>query len=67
MLTRNCTEMSADGIRTCEPCSESQILLLPEAGEGYKGSQMEVLATIKMYDLYDFNDDEDMAIETVVP
>jgi hypothetical protein len=44
-LTYDCTEMSADGIWKQEPCPESRGVL-PEAGEDYKGSEMEVLGTM---------------------
>jgi hypothetical protein len=37
--------MSADGIRKQEPCAESRGVL-PEAGEDYEGSEMEVLGTM---------------------
>jgi hypothetical protein len=44
-LTYDCTEMSADGIWKQEPCPESRGAL-PEAGEDYEGSEMEVLGTM---------------------
>jgi hypothetical protein len=44
-LTYDCIEMSADGIRKREPCAESRGVI-PEAGEDYEGSQMEVLGTM---------------------
>jgi hypothetical protein len=44
-LTYDCIEMSADGIRKREPCAESQGVL-PEAGEDYEGSEVEVLGTM---------------------
>jgi hypothetical protein len=37
--------MSADGIRRWEPCAELRGVL-PEAGEDYEGSEMEVLGTM---------------------
>jgi hypothetical protein len=44
-LTYDCTEMSADGIWKQEPYPESRGVL-PEAGEDYEGSEMEVLGTM---------------------
>jgi hypothetical protein len=35
--------------------------------KAYEGSEMEVLATMKMYNLCGFNDDDDLEIETVIP
>jgi hypothetical protein len=64
MLMRNCTEVSADEILTCKPCSESKVLLL-EAGEDSKqGSEMKILVTMKMSGLCSFDDDDEEDVET---
>jgi hypothetical protein len=44
--TYDCTEVSADGIQKREPSTELQGVLR-EAGEDYKGFEIEVLETIK--------------------
>jgi hypothetical protein len=41
------TEVSAEGIRKRQPCDKSREVL-PEAGEKYEGSEMEVLETMKV-------------------
>ncbi len=53
--------MSAEGIEKCEACAESR-KVLPEAGDGYEGSEKEVLETMTMYDLCGFDDDNDSEI-----
>jgi hypothetical protein len=61
MLAYNCTEVSADGIQNC-----NYLVVLLEAGEENKGSKMEVLVTIKMYNLCGFDDNNDLEVEAVM-
>jgi hypothetical protein len=50
-----CTEVSDGGNWKCEPCMELRVVL-PEAGKDYEDSEMEVLETMKMYDLCGFDE-----------
>jgi hypothetical protein len=45
-LTYNCTKVSAEGIRKCEPGAELREVL-PEGVDDYEGSEMKVLETMK--------------------
>jgi hypothetical protein len=60
--------VSAKGILACKPCLELQVQL-PEDGQDDDGSEMmEMLETIKMYNLCGFDDDiDDVEIEIVFP
>jgi hypothetical protein len=44
--THDCKEVSVEGIRKCRPQEELREVL-PEAGEDYEGSEMEVLEAMK--------------------
>ena len=52
-FTYNCTGVSADGIH------KSEREAIPEAGEGFDGTEKEILETMKMYDLCGFDEDEE--------
>ncbi len=49
---------SADGIQKSEPAPDAREAI-PEAGEGFDGTEKEILETMKMYDLCGFDEDEE--------
>ena len=55
------TDVSADGIEIWEPCVELR-QVLPEASDGYEGSEKEVLEMMTIYDLCGFDEDDDSKI-----
>jgi hypothetical protein len=50
--------VSADGIQKSEPARDAREAI-PEAGEGFDGTEKEILETMKMYDLCGFDEDEE--------
>jgi hypothetical protein len=48
----DCIDVSAAEIREYESCAESREVL-PEAGKDYKGSEMEVLETVRAAPKFD--------------
>ena len=57
LLAYDSTEVSQDEIRKIEPCAEAWTVI-PEAGQGFEGTEKEVLETMRMYDLCGFNEDQ---------
>jgi hypothetical protein len=49
--------VSADGFQKSEPVPDAREAI-PEAGEGFDGTEKEILETMKMHDSRGFDEDE---------